>query len=344
MAQSHTWKFYLTAGRTWGGPRISGASITAYSTQSGSTVLKALVTNASGYASYTLTGRTINPGSYYWRVNLGNVYGDYYSGQNIVGNGSTSGYYGIPSTAYNTSGIAVLSPSFNSAYVNASGTITIYLFVVGQNVTIPSLKFLTHFDVLLLVPPIENYLTSGTTRMTLNSCITESEMRDYDNKGAFKTSPIFYNTPSLITRSTIKEYSSFISGTSATPNLETTSLAFSYLDSSTSSEKTIRVTVPTGFAIGTSITGTSKSYFKSYIGQIDSTTFLISVYPTNTNYTSSTRIASLVVGISKTDFNAWFGGSMTSATVAITQGYYQSGGSSGSTGTGGGTGGGGSQT
>jgi hypothetical protein len=343
MAQSHTWKFYLTAGRTWGGPRISGASITAYSTQSGSTVLKALVTDASGYASYTLTGSTINPGSYYWRVNVGNIFGDYYSGKNVVGRGDTSGYYGIPSTTYNTSGIAIMSPSFNSAYVNANGTVTLYLFVVGQNVTISSSKFLTHFDVLSLIPPIENYLPSGTSRMTLNSCITESEMRDYDNKGAFKSSPIFYNTPSLITRGTIQEFPSFISGTSATPNLETTSLAFSYLDS-TSDEKTIRVTVPTGFAIGTSITGTSKSYFKSYISQINSTTFLISVYPTNSNYGGSTRIASLVVGISKRDTNAWFGGNMTSATVALTQSYYQSGGSSGSTGGGGGVGGGGSQT
>lgn len=344
MAQSHTWKFYLTAGRTWGGPRISGASITAYSTQSGSTVLKALVTDASGYASYTLTGSTISPTSYYWRVDVGNIFGDYYSGKNVVGKGDTSGYYGIPSTAYNTSGIAIMSTSFNSAYVNANGTVTLYLFVVGNNVTISSSKFLTHFDVLSLAPPIESYLPSGATRMKLNSCIKESEMRDYDAMGAFRVSPIFYSTSNLVTRSTIQEFSSFISGATATPSLSTTSLAFTYLDSSTSSEKTIRVTVPTGFAIGTSITGTSKSYFKSYISQIDSTTFLIAVYPTNSNYESSTRIASLVVGISKRDTNAWFGGSMTSATVALTQSYYQSGGSSGSTGGGGGVGGGGSQT
>ena len=341
MAQSHTWKFYLTAGRTWGGPRISGASITAYSTQTGSTVLKALVTDASGYASYTLSGTTINPGSYYWRVNLGNVYGDYYNGKNIVGVGSHAGYHGIPSTAYNTSGIAALSTSFNSAYVNASGTITLYLFVVGQNVTIPSSKFLTHFDVLSLIPPIENYLPSGTSRMTLNSCITESEMRDYDGKGAFKVSPIFYDTPSLITRSTIQEFPSFISGATAKPSVSTTSLAFTYADTTTS-EKTVTVTVPVGFTVGKSITGTSSSYFGTYISQTNDTTFHITVYPKSTNHTTSTRVAALVVSISKRDSNAWFGGTMSSTTVAITQGYYQSGGSSGSTG--GGTTGGGNRT
>lgn len=342
MAQQHTWKFYLTAGRTWGGPRISGASITAYSTQTGSTVLKALVTDASGYASYTLSGRTINPGSYYWRVNLGNVYGDYYNGKNIVGVGSNAGYYGIPSTSYNTSGLAVMSAGFNSAYVNASGTITIYLFVVGQNVTIPSSKFLTHFDVLSLIPPIENYLPSGTSRMTLNSCITESEMRDYDAKGAFKSSPIFYTTSNLVTRSTIQEFPSFISGATATPSVSTTSLAFTYADSTTS-EKTVTVTVPTGFTVGKSMTGSGSAYFGTYISQSNDTTFHITVYPKNTNYTNSTRTASLVVSVSKRDSNAWFGGSMTSATVIISQGYYGSGGSSGSTG-GGGVGGGGSQT
>lgn len=342
MAQSHTWKFYLTAGRTWGGPRISGASITAYSTKSGSTVLKELVTDASGYTSYTLSGTSINPSSYYWRVNLGNVFGDYYNGQNIVGNGSNAGYYDIPSTSYNTSGIAVLSPTFSSSNVNATGTITCYLFVVGQNVTIPSSKFLTHFDVLSLVPPIESYLSSGATRMELNKCITESEMRDYDNKGAFKSSPIFYDTTNLITGVSIQGFTSFISGTTATPSLSTTSLAFIYSDSTTS-EKTVTVTIPTGFAVGHSITGTSKSYFKSYISQTNANTFHITVYPTNTNHTNGTRIASLVVSISKADSDAWFGGSMTSATVTISQGYYNPGGSSGSTG-GGGTTGGGSQT
>lgn len=341
MAQSHTWKFYLTAGRTWGGPRISGASITAYSTQTGSTVLKALVTDASGYASYTLSGTSISPTSYYWRVNLGNVYGDYYNGKNIVGVGSNAGYYGIPSTSYNTSGQAVMSAGFNSAYINATGTVTIYLFVVGQNVTIPSSKFLTHFDVLSLIPPIENYLPSGTSRMTLNSCITESEMRDYDAKGAFKVSPIFYDTTSLIDRVTIQEFTGFISGTSATPSLSTTSLAFTYADSTTS-EKTVTVTVPTGFTVGKSMTGSGSTYFGTYISQSNDTTFHITVYPKNTNYTNNTRTASLVVSVSKRDFNAWYGGSTSSATVIISQGYYGSGGSSGSTG--GGTTGGGSQT
>lgn len=336
MAQSFTWKFYLTAGRTWGGPRISGASITAYSTQTGSTVLKALVTDASGYTSYTLTGARINPGSYYWRVNLGNMFGDYYGGKNIVGYGTTSGYYGTPSTALNTSGTAFLSPGFNSLTPNATGTITIHLFVVGQSVTIPSSKFLTNFDVIALAPPTINFLPARPSTMVFNKCITESEMRDYDNKGAFKVSPIFYDTTSLIDRGTIQEYTSFISGTSATPSLSTTSLAFTY--DSTASTKTVTATVPSGFVVGYSITGTSRSYFRASISQTDSKTFHFTVYPTNTNYTTSARVATLVVIISKKDSDAWFGGSMTSATVALTQGYYQSGGSSG------GTTGGGSQT
>lgn len=341
MAQSHTWKFYLTAGRTWGGPTISGVSITAYSTQSGSTVLKELVTDASGYTSFVLTGTTINPGSYYWRVNLGNTFGDYYNGKNVVGLGSTSGYYGTPSTSFNTNGVAVMAPGFNSAYVNSTGSVTCYLFAVGQSVTISSSKFLTNFDVIALAPPTINFLPARPTTIVFNKCITESEMRDYDNKGAFSVSPIFYDTTNLINRGTIQEYSSFISGTTATPSLSTTSLAFTYADSTTS-EKTVTITVPTGFSVDKSITGTSSSYFGTYISQTNNTTFHITVYPKSTNYTSSTRIASLVVSLYKIDSNAWFGGSITSTTVALSQGYYQSGGSSGSTG--GGTTGGGSQT
>ena len=341
MAQSHTWKFYLTAGRTWGGPTISGVSIIAYSSQSGSTVLKELVTDASGYTSYTLSGTAIRPDSYYWRVNLGNTFGDYYNGKNVVGVGSHAGYYGTPSTSYNTSGVAVLAPGFNSAYVNATGTVTVYLFAVGQSVTISSSKFLTNFDVIALAPPSINFLPARPSTMVFNKCITESEMRDYDAMGAFKVSPIFYDTTNLIDRGTIQEYSSFISGATATPSLSTTSLAFTYADSTTS-EKTVTVTVPKDFTIGRSMTGSGSTYFGTYISQSNDTTFHITVYPKNTNYTNSTRTASLVVSVSKRDSNAWYGGSMSSATVIITQGYYYSGGSSGSTG--GGTTGGGSQT
>lgn len=343
MAQSHTWNFYLTAGRTWGGPRISGASITAYSTQTGSTVLKELVTNASGYTSYTLTGPSISPDSYFWRVNVGNIFGDYYNGKNIVGNGSQSGYYGIPSTIYNTKGIAHMSPNFNPLDINTTGTVTVYFFIVGNNVTIPSSKFLTWFDVLSLIPPTLNNLNSGSSIMTLNKCITESDMKDYQDKGAFRNSIRFNDSPDLAFRESFQEFSSFITGTSAAPSLSTTSLAFS-CDDYSPIEQHVNATVPNGFTINTSITGTYKNYFTATISQTNSTTFQIAVSPTNSNHSDSVRTASLIVGISKIDSDAWFGGSMTSATVTITQQYYaSSGGSSGSTG-GGGTGGGGSQT
>ena len=97
MAQQHTWNFYLTAGRTWGGPRISGASITAYSSKTGSGVLQTLTTNINGYATYTLSGSNISPTSYFWRVNIGNVFGDYYQGKNIIGTGDTGHAHGLAS-------------------------------------------------------------------------------------------------------------------------------------------------------------------------------------------------------------------------------------------------------
>lgn len=340
MAQSHTWNFYLTAGRTWGGPRISGASITAYSTKSGSTVLKALTTNASGYATYTLTGSSINPASYYWRVNVGNIFGDYYNGKNVVGGGDQSGYYGIPSTTYNTSGAAHMSPTFSSSYVNATGTVTLYLFVVGNNVTISSTKFVTHFDVLALVPPIEAYLSSGTTRMELNRCITDAQMRDYQDRGAFKNSVMFDGRPDLVIRDNFQEFSSFLSGTSAAPTLSTTSLSFAY---NATAEQTVTVTVPTNFDMTYRLTGTYSAYFTVYVSQTNTTTYHLNVYPTSSNSSGKVRTASLIVGVSVADSNTWFGGDTTTATVAITQKYYQSSGTSGSTG-GGGTGGGGSQT
>lgn len=347
MAQSHTWNFYLTAGRRWGGPRISGASITAYSTSTGSTVLKALTTNASGYATYTLTGTAISPGSYYWRVNIGNIFGDYYNGANIIGAGDATGYYYTPGSALNTQGQAIISSSFVSMNVNATGTITLYLFVVGNNVTIPSSKFLTHFDVLALIPPIDSGLSSGTTIMKLNRCIEEYEMMGYQGEGAFDNSVQFGNGEGLVIRDSFQEFTGFISGSSVSPTLSTTSLSWTYSENGSTSVKSVTGTCSSNFTPSVSITGSSSSYFAYYMSSISSTAgtykFSINIYPTNTNYTNSTRTATARVSLRVSDTNAWFGGTVNSVNIVLSQGYYQSGGSSGSTG-GGGTGGGGTQT
>jgi hypothetical protein len=338
---THTWKFYLKLGRSYSGKPISGASIVGYTSKTGSTASASLTTNSSGYATHQISGQIINPSGIFWRVNLGNTYGSYYNGQKIVGSGSTSGYYGTPGNTWNTEGVAVMSSNFSSMNPNGSYSVTVYLYVVGQNVSIDKDKYLTYFDVEALSPPGCNYLTSSSSQSLFNKCITGTEIISYyESDGAFKNAQLFNNND-LVTRYQIQEYTTFISGTSATPTLSTTSLVFAYAHS-TETTKTVTVTVPSGFAVGYSITGTSSSYFRASISQTDTKTFHLTVYPTNTNYTTSTRVATLVVSVSKIDSDAWFGGSMASATVAIAQGAYQSGGSSGSTG--GGAGGGGSQT
>lgn len=318
MAQSHTWNFYLTAGRTWGGPRISGAAIIAYSTPTGSTSLQTITTNANGYASFTLTGSTINPKSYFWRVNIGNIFGNYYSGKNVIGSGTTDGYFGIPSSNYNTTGVALMSSTFRPTMTNERGTITVYLFAVGSNVTIPSSKFLTHFDVLSLAAPWTTYLTSGTTRMTLNQCVTDSETMGYVINNAFYNDRIGAGSD-LTSMQWIQPYTSFISGTSVSPSVSTTSLFFTYEETMS---KDVTVTVPSDFNISVSITGDSSSYFSAYMTQVNSTTIKVSVRPEYTNPSSSQRIATLVISLNKVDSYAWFGGTKQDARVVLTQGAY----------------------
>lgn len=340
---THTWNFYLKLGRSYNGKPISGASIVGYTSKTGSTASASLTTNSNGYATHQISGQTINPSGIFWRVNLGNTYGDYYNGQKIVGSGNTSGYYSTPGNSWNTEGVAVISSNFSSMNPNGSYSVTVYLYVVGQNVNINQDKYLTYFDVEALSPPGCNYLTSSSSQSLLNKCITGTEIISYyESNGAFNNAQLFNNSD-LVSKYYIIEYQSFISGSSVDISLSKTSLNFLYSASGSDSTVSIQGTCHGDFYPSMKITGSYKDYFSVYLTSVSNTggvyTFNVNVYPTNTNYTNASRTISISLSPLKNDSQAWFGGTIGGEkTITISQGYYHPGGVSGS------TGGGGSQT
>lgn len=343
---THTWNFYLKLGRSYSGKPISGASIVGYTSKTGSTVSASLTTNSSGYATHKISGQTINPSGIFWRVNLGNTYGSYYNGQKIVGSGSTSGYYGTPGNLWNTEGIAVMASNFTNTNLNGSYSVTIYLYVVGQNVSIDEDKYLTYFDVEALSPPGCNYLTSSSSESLFNKCITGTEIISYyESDGAFNNAQLSDNN-NLVSRYQIQDYKTFISGATATPSLSHTSISFLYSNYGSSNAFSVTGSCSSDFYPVYEITGSSKSYFTVYPTSISNEygvyKFSMQIYPTQTNYSGSYRTATVVVGLSQYNEDAWYGGTINRINITISQGYYQSDGSSGSTG--GGTTGGGSQT
>lgn len=346
---THTWKFYLTAGRTWGGPRISGATIAAYSnsTQTGSSMITALTTDSNGYATYQTSG---DPLTHYWRINLGNNYGIYYKLFNVIGGGDANGYYGIPNDNFNTKGVAIVLDNYNSLGPN-NYTKTVYFYAVGQNISMNGDKCLTYFDIEALSPPGCNYLSSSSSQSLLNKCITGTEIISYyESDGAFSDALLSDNN-NLVSRYQIQEYHSFISGSSVTPSLSDTSIGFLYNACDSSYGFNVTGSCQSDFYPVYEITGSSKSYFTTYPTSISNENgvykFNVKIYPTETNYSGSYRTATVVVKLYKTDKYAWYGGTINSAKITVTQGYHNSGGSSGSTGGGGTTGGttgGGTQT
>lgn len=345
---THTWKFYLKLGRSYNGKPISGASIVGYTSKTGSTVSASLTTNSSGYATHQISGQTINPSGIFWRVDLGNTYGDYYNGQKIVGSGSTSGYYGTPGNSWNTEGVAVMASNFSSTNPNGSYSATIYLYVVGQNVSINQDKYLTYFDVEALSPPGCNYLTSSSSESLFNKCITGTEIISYyESDGAFKNAQLSDDND-LVCRYHIQEYKNFISGSTADISLGATSVSFLYSDVGYDCIRSVTGTCHSAFYPSLTITGSDKDSFSVFLTSISNSggiyTFGINIQPEYTNYSNGNRVITISVGLIKSNSDAHFGGTIGGPkTITVSQGYYQSGGSSGSTG-GGGTTGGGSQT
>lgn len=337
---THTWKIYLTLGRTWGGPRLSGVSIVAYTTSGGNTVAASLTTNSQGYAEYTTSSSPMN---FFWRVHLGNTFGDYYPGNYIVGTGDTTGYWSsTPTAAFNTKGTAIVASNYNSlqdlTYIK-----TIYFYVVGQDVSIDNDKALTVFDVESLLPPGYNMHSSTyNNTLNLNRCINGADI--YDNLREYFYDYDVRSDSMVVTRRQIHPFTAFLSGTTGNLELSTNSVSFDYYASGDTYSVSVTGTCDAEFYPTVSISGTSKSYFNARPASISNDgsvyTWVIIIYPTNTNYTETNRIATVNVQLYPVNEGTWTNSTWDSAKITLNQNYYISSGTSGSTG-GGTTGGGG---
>lgn len=326
MAQKHTWNFYLTAGRTWGGPRISGASITAYSTKTGPLELQTLTTDINGYATYTISGSSISPASYFWRVNIGNVFGNYYQRKNIIAKGDTSGCYSMPSESFNTEGVAIISSTFSPNYVNSVASITVYFFIVGNDVAFPNDKALTNFDLISLVPPEICYLSTYPGEMTLNKCVTWDDLQDYVDDHAFKDYQSAY-LEELVSKTQIQEWSKYYTKNQVSAfTLSTTSLAFEHYEYGSTNGKSVTGTCSEYCYPYIIFNSGGSSHFDFVITSISKNngihSYKITIYPTRANYESKNRVVNVTVGV-KGDGIGYVNSSFlpSGGTITLTQ-YY----------------------
>lgn len=309
-----TWKFISCIGRNTTN-KISGITIAAYTTQSGTLQVANCsgTTNQYGELSLTTTTWSQIPSDYYWRASIGNLSGfeEYDDGNNAFCFTSSTYVYGrIDDNVDDSRAKAFVPSNYNSNNPNGTYSMTVYVYLLWTNIMTSNyhFKYLTKANVFSMLPPKNASSFSDTKDLT--RCVTFKDILLYaGDTNVFKSDSLddYGNGNDIVNKTCVIPYESYYSGTTDYFITNNTSLNWDANDTNTQTVKVwIKSDLYSNYGVYANATCTNS--FSCYLSSATSSERAgywqgnIRVYPRAANSsTTSPKMGSLTITFSNTN-------------------------------------------